>query len=95
MTKFLLITIAVLFVLILILCITVAIQKKLYSKKIKNLKAETQEQISVENKKISEILSNAKNKKDTLHFDNVSSFNSSLELLQNLTKGSGPNTSSD
>lgn len=95
MTKFLLITIAVLFVLILILCITVAIQKKLYSKKINNLKAETQEQISVENKKISEILSNAKNKKDTLHSDNVSSFNSSLELLQNLTKGSGTNTSSD
>ena len=95
MTKFFLITIAVLFVLILILCITVAIQKKLYSKKIKNLKAETQEQISVENKKISEILSNAKNKKDTLHSDNVSSFNSSLELLQNLTKGSGPDTSSD
>ncbi len=95
MTKFLLITLAVLLGIILILVLAIVIQNKIYSKKIEDIEKKTQEEKSAVNKIISEILSDAENKKDTLHSDSISSFNASLNLLQNLAKSGKRNAGSN
>lgn len=95
MTEFFLITILVLFCLIAILILIICVQSKVHKTKLKNLESEYKENQNEENKRVSEVLNNANNQKDSIHADNSTSFNNSLNILQKYAKGSKRSADSD
>lgn len=95
MTKFFLITILVLICLVAILILIICVQSKLHKTKLKNLESEYKENQNQENNRVSEVLSNANNQKDSIHTDNSTSFNNSLNILHKYAKGSKRSANTD
>ena len=88
MTKFLVITIILLLIVISILFLTMFISYKNFCKEIEIIKQDSLKKQNESNKKVSEVISNANKKKQKIHTDNADSdFANSLDILQNLTEG--------
>ena len=87
MTKFFLITIAILLCLFIIALFSLYIQNKFFKKKIEEQKEEARQQMNEINSKNQEILNNAKKKKNSVQTGNDTiDFNNSLNILQNIAE---------
>ena len=87
MTKFFLITIAILLCLFIIALFSLYIQNKFFKKKIEEQKEKARQQMNEINSKNQEILNNAKKKKNSVQTGNDTiDFNNSLNILQNIAE---------
>lgn len=95
MTKSLFITIAILCLVIVVLIFAMWLQRKILKSQVEKQKQKDIQVQNEQNKKTSEVLSNANEKKQNLHSDDNNAFNASLDILQKYANRKSNKTSSD
>lgn len=95
MTKSLFITIAILCLVIVVLIFAMWLQRKILKSQVEKQKQKDIQIQNEQNKKTSEVLSNANEEKKNLHSDDNNAFNASLDILQKYANRKSNKTSSD